>query len=384
MSRSDHPIGVVGGGLAGTVFSMVLARAGLSVLLVEKDRFPRDKLCGEFLSPESTAALDAVGAWTGIAAWAPPTLNTARFTTSRGKQTRFRLSQAGFGVSRYRLDAYLWQQAQECGVQTLRGTVHSVEAVPEGGHRLLVQTDGEAQTRQVSGWVGAFGRHSRMDAHWGGRRAKSGRWVGIKRHHRDVAAADLGSAVEIHSFAGGYCGVNRVEGDRVNVCALVTSMWAKRAGPKDRWFEAMAEANPLLARRLAGLEPDPERSTLAVSAIDFARFEPCRDGVPLLGDAAAMIAPLAGDGQGMALTSATMLAESILQSGPEEAMERWAVSYRRRFKARLQLGRALQGALLHPWGAECLVGACRLVPGLGTFLAERTRERAPVRPSAAA
>lgn len=382
LDRKRLEVAIIGGGLAGSVFAARLAAAGVSVTLIERDRFPRDKLCGEFLSPESAHVLDQVGALEPVLALDPPRMAQAVFSSARGRSATFDLPGTGLGVSRLRLDRLLFERARSLGACILHGEVRRIEPKPGGNDGWQVEVHSESGLRKLGfdRVVGAFGRHSRLDGALG--RASSGRdqWVGIKRHHCPVKSMEgLPGRVEIHLFSGGYCGVNFVEEDRVNVCALVRSSWLRRRKAAGRsWFNIMAEENPALAHRLRSMQPLPSSRTLTVSGIDFRRLEPVRQGLPLLGDASAMIAPLAGDGQAMALTSAWMLAEAVLSEGWDQALHRWRSEYVRRFRARLTLGRLLQAALLHPVGAEALVRSVRAWPGLGAMLARQTRD--PVGP----
>jgi flavin-dependent dehydrogenase len=374
MKSSPADVAVVGAGLAGSTAAALLARAGFGVHLIEPDRFPREKLCGEFLSFESVAVLERSGAWPAIRAWNPPPLADATFTTPSGRTTDLRLPEAGWGVGRRRLDAHLFEHAIACGATPVRGRVEGWKRRPDGGYEIDLRTPRGLRTLSASRALGAFGRNAGLRP----RKSSSprGRWVGVKRHHRATGPLpDLDGRVEIHVFDGGYCGINRVDGDAINVCALIRSEWVKARGvSKERWFEAMARRNPVLAERMDRLTADPDAPISTVSGIDFARLEPVQDGVPLLGDAAAMIAPLAGDGQGMALTAAASFVGSVVESGWDRAVTEWSTDFRRKYRPRLGLGRALQATLLHPWGCEALVGVCRAFPALGDSLARHTRE----------
>ena len=108
-------VAVIGGGLAGSTAATLLARHGLRVILIEKGTFPRQKVCGEFLSPEGVGVLSRLGVWPQVEAYHPQRIDGFTLTAGR-RQTRHRLPTPGWGVSRWVLDHLLWEHAKCCGV----------------------------------------------------------------------------------------------------------------------------------------------------------------------------------------------------------------------------------------------------------------------------
>lgn len=370
---------IVGGGLAGSTLAILLARAGRRVTVLEKVRFPRDKLCGEFLSPEAELTFERLGVMAQVRALAPPALSEGWFTEARGRSARVPLPGAGLGVRRLVLDAILKEAAIGAGARWFEGEATGARWNARGSIEVEARVGGSTEVFEAEYAIGAYGRHGRLDRALG--RARSdGRYVGIKQHH--IAAgrgSDLGARVEIHLFDGGYCGVNAVDGDRINVCALAKKRWLLENGGRT-WQQisrALGAASAPLARRLAGLQPSESRM-LAVSSIDFGRLEPVRAPLLFVGDGAAMIAPLAGDGQSMALRGAERLADIILAGGTwAEVSQRWSRTFKTTFRARLSLGRALQECLGKPAFARALVGVSNIAPLVPAWLARNTREEIP-------
>lgn len=377
---------VVGGGLAGCATAIALARAGRQVTLLERARFPRHKLCGEFLSPESQDVLRSLGCLDLLTARAPATIRRARFTVATGDALALRLPGEALGLSRYALDEALFAYAASMGVEARSGVeVRGITAQTDG---VRVALDGGEALE--AGWVvAAHGRRAKLD-HALGRDFMQARhpYVGLKRHHRPAAnpagralAEALEDHVEIHAFDGGYCGMSFVEGGVVNVCMLLESrrLDGAGAGDWDRVRAALLEANPALAARLAVLEP-AEDKTHAVAQIPFVDKPRAADGVLFVGDAAGMIAPLAGDGQGMALTSGAMLAAQLAAapSRPGDAdrvrvARSWDRAWRRRYALRMTLSRRLQSRLLDARRAPRMLKGVRAIPGLADGLARWTR-----------
>lgn len=386
-----YDIAIIGGGLAGSALAALLARTGRRVVLFEKDQFPRDKLCGEFLSPESQDELRRLGALDAVLETGPTRIRRARFTTEGGSELRLRLPGDGLGVTRWALDALMFEHARSVSAETRAGTeVRSVEPGSQGMLRIQgLGPDREPFEVEAAWVVGAHGRRARLD-HQLQRPFISQKhpYVGLKRHHRaaDNAAgralsAELSDHVEIHAFEGGYCGMSFVETGEVNVCMLLKQDSLRDAEHAD-WQTVRTHRlsrNRRLAERLDALVPVDDH-VLAVAQIPFVdRFRFAR-GVLFVGDAAGMIAPMAGDGQAMALSSAGLLADLITASKRQptaseraELGARWDQVWRTTFERRLVLALRLQTGLLNAKTANRLVGAISRVPGLAGLLARQTR-----------
>ncbi len=113
---NDYDIAVIGAGPAGSAAAAALGSLGWQVLLIERDRFPRHKVCGEFLSPESQATLNDLGLFSDLAALHPVQLQEVQLFSRQGSELVVPLPQVGWGVSRYAMDAALAHCAERRGV----------------------------------------------------------------------------------------------------------------------------------------------------------------------------------------------------------------------------------------------------------------------------
>jgi flavin-dependent dehydrogenase len=373
---------VVGAGLAGSSAAIALAQQGWDTLLVERDHLPRHKVCGEFLSPEAQTSLRNLQVYDDVAALKPIPLTAATLTTPRGRSIELSLPGEAWGLSRYALDATLADLAVRHGAELWSAT--TVTACERTGDyfTLKLRKQGEVQQVQARAVLMACGRHSSAElpprATADKTIIKKGwrRSVGLKCHYEQV---NMPAQVELFLVPGGYAGINPIEGNRVNVCLLMTYEAFEQAGKSvQNAIAAVAERHPALAQRLSRARL-VEETVCAVAPIDTGRTaQPWWDGVACLGDTANMIPPLAGDGMAMALRSAELcapLADAFLQG--KLSRERWAADYRRiwqaEFARRIRLGRHLQSLLTTPLVGEVLVALGRHLPGVGGYLVGATR-----------
>jgi flavin-dependent dehydrogenase len=367
---------IIGAGPAGSGMATALARQGWDVLLAERDRFPRHKVCGEFLSHEAQATLATLGLRQEVVRLTPTTLTGATITTQHGATIQIPLPGCAWGVSRYALDATLAMAAARCGADLrTRLIVHRIEPQPHG---FVVHGQSEAgavaiRTRVV---IAACGRHTGPALPPRTRvRARRLQAIGVHCHYQRVVMPPV---VELFFFAGGYAGVNPIENGLVNVCLLASHDAFAQAGKTiDGLLAAAQHWSPALRRRLTGAEMLPE-TAVAVAPVDVYRSSAPWDGIACLGDAAAMISPLCGDGMAMALRSAelcTPLANQFLAGSLTLAdwEARYTQLWHAEFDRRLRLGRWLQTLLTTPPLATLLVQTGRLAPGLAAYLVRATR-----------
>lgn len=366
-------VAILGGGPAGSALAALLSRAGRRPVLLERDRFPRRKVCGEFLSMEAQGLLARIGCLDSMRALGPADIERARFFTPAGHAAEFPLGATAWGLSRWAFDAVLFRHAQSCGVAAFEGANVIALKAAGGSTRLEIDLGNQGEPpRRVTLEAGMV-----VDAR-GRPPASAGAgplFIGYKRHYRPKPGFSpydvLRGAVEVHLFPGGYCGLNAVEGGALNVCLLARSDWLAALGSPqwDGVAQAMADCSPSLRRRLEALTPEGPPSAVA-------RVRISAPEAPLsltVGDASGMIAPLCGDGQAMALESALLLSDLMSRTEPSLLLGEWARMWHRQFASRIRLGRALQTLLLRPWGAELAVSLIALYPPAAPHLINATR-----------
>jgi flavin-dependent dehydrogenase len=358
--RRAQPL-IIGGGPAGAATAIALAAAGQQVTLIERNAGPSDKVCGDFLSVEAIAAIAACGI--DLAALAPAPITGARLIHGSRVATAA-LPFAACGISRRTLDEALLRQAEARGVTVLRG--HAARRIATHGALLHVDCGGLGSFTTDTVFL-ATGKHELRGA---ARSARNNTLVGLKTYYQlePAQAAALRHHVELVLFPGGYAGLQAVEGNRAVLCALLPAEQAK-AGGIDR---LIAEC-PHLAERLSGARPLLDRP-LAVAGLPYGYLHAPDHGDPRglfrLGDQAAVIASLTGDGVALALASAAEAARTWLQGGDAAAYHRRRAG---RLARQMRLATAIHRLCLSRPAQRWLVAACRLCPAAIRIAADWTR-----------
>ena len=359
---------IVGGGLAGLTAANHLASRQRQVLVIEKNPYPLHKVCGEYLSKEVLPYLQSLG----ISLKDAVNIDRLELSHRNGNILRTDLPLGGLGISRYALDDRLYQSAVQKGVQFIFKAAESIEYKED---LFEVQTlDGKKYEAHVV--IGAFGKRSSMDKTLDRDFIqKKAPWLGVKAHYSISDFPD--NLVGLHSFEGGYGGLSKTESGAVNFCYLATYKSFKPYGVIESYHNQVIRQNPYLDRFLQNAEPIFEKP-LSIAQISFRKKEIVKDHMLMCGDSAGLIHPLCGNGMAMAIHSAQIASQLILEylENPEinrSALEKgYRSEWQSAFSSRLRMGRILQSLLLNQSVASGLIRTFTLTQGLTKALIRRT------------
>ena len=347
---------IAGGGPAGSATAIRLAQAGVHAHLIERSTAPQDSVCGAFLGWDALASIGALGL-------DPDALGAHRITRVRivtaGRSIETALPHAAAGLSRHRLDAALLAHAAAAGARIDRGV--AIRAV-EGTTLRLAD---EARLTGDALFL-ATGKH---DVRGAARPRAAAPSIGFRTAlpASPALTAALSGIIELHGFDGGYAGILLQEDGRANLCL---SARADRIGTGGiaALLAEIAQDAPLLADRAAAAT-----DWIAVAGVPYGWSTGITEPAMFrLGDQAAVIASLAGDGVAIALASGRSAADAYLRHGPGAA-----IAWQRRFAARARRPLALASGIRHlaerpAWHAPmaALIG---IAPGSARIAARVTR-----------
>ena len=378
LPSDSYDVIIAGGGPAGASAAIHLARGGVRVLLIEQKKFPRPKLCGEFISPECQAHFEKLGVAEAMISSGPAWLDETVFYSSKGHHvavpsTWFSGGRAAFGLSRAVMDEVLLRSAQNDGVVVLEGA--SITEPLLDGESVVgvrVKTDGSHHDFRAPITIDATGRArilSRKITHGNSKRPSL---VAFKAHLKKTKVAR--GACEIYFYPGGYGGLSTVESETSNLCFIVSAEHVKRCSsdPETVMHECVMQ-NRRAAHTLETAEVCSD--WLSASWERFGRQRPSpAPGLLSIGDSAAFIDPFTGSGMLMALESGELVAHAILQSESHTSLEtHYTGEYRRAFDSRLRICGLLRRAAFSPRLAELGIAICGASEHFRNRLARATR-----------
>jgi len=307
---------VCGAGPAGSVAATVLARGGARVLLVDRARFPRDKLCGDTINPGTVAILRRLGLFEAIE---PMTsrVDGMIVTGEHGVAVhcRYAPGETGCALLRRDFDRALMCAAVGAGARLEEATIVRGPLVEDtrDGPRVrgvvLGGRDGRDLRVPAPMVIAADGRRSRLAIPLGLTRhpRRPRRWA-VGGYFSDVA--DVSSYGEMHVRRGRYVGIARVPSGLVNVCAVVSG-GAGLDDPASVLLEQIARDAPL-RERFQQAKPATPPVVLGPLAVDAA--DAGMPGLLLAGDAAGFIDPMTGDGLRFAVRGGELAGDVVLSA----------------------------------------------------------------------
>lgn len=385
VSSSPYDGIIVGAGPAGSSLAIRLAQSGRKVLLVEQKKFPRAKLCGEFISPECLTHFNELGVLDEMNGAGGGRLERTVFYARNGRSLSipsdwFTDNSTALGLSRAEMDRLLLTRASTAGAEVLEETqvtkllrddkkVSGVQLRDRSGKiseiTAALTLDATGRTRMLARQVDEYQKRERAE------------FVAFKTHLKGARIPD--GDCEIYAYRGGYGGLNRVENGMHNLCFIVSARVAKKYGGKAvGMMKNVVCENKQAQRSLAGAEIVEDWLAVPIESYGRAALTPA-DGLLAVGDAAAFIDPFTGSGILLALESAK-IAANVIDNGLSsehsfaEISGEYDRQYSRAFDRRLRISSLVRHAAFVPFLAESVIKALSLSERLTRRLAKATRQ----------
>lgn len=368
-SMNSADVVILGGGLAGLVAGIHLLKSGATVCLIEKDLYPRHRVCGEYLSNEVKPYLNFLGV--DLQTTRIPELSRLEFSTTKGNLLECMLELGGMGISRYTLDHLLFQQFLKEGGKFMHTTAENCNFQ---NHKFVVNCK-NGHSLKANFVIGAYGKRSNLDKNLDrGFINKRSAWIAVKAHYDHQRFPD--DLVALHNFQGGYCGLSKTDLGTVNVCYLATYESFQRHGKIKDFERKVLSENPYLNDFFRNSKMELEKP-LSIAQISFDSKTLVEDHILMIGDAAGLVHPLSGNGMAMAIRSAKLASEALLkfELNPEyrtNIASTYIQSWKQNFSSRMRTGRILQKVLMHERISDITQGIIQHVPGLLPKIIKKT------------
>jgi len=310
-----HSVAIIGGGPAGAMTAIYLSKYGIDTCIIEKNKFPREVLCGEFLSCEVTEALTNLNLFDEFLKLSPVKIKRFKCYDEARAVLSTTLSFPAYSIKRSIFDTFLLNKAAEMGTKIYQPT--KVQSIKKDGDKYLLKVKDSNNIESIikSNFViAAYGKQNIIDRVL--KRdfiSKSSNYSGVKFHlPNDVFIVNPENDISIYFGRKIYCGLNIVSANETTLCFL----------------EKRTNVNKSARHRLIDLTNENEyfgnlfnnnfRDIIydlpiyGTGNIYFGKRNVVENGIFMIGDAAGVIAPLTGDGIGMAFQSAELISRLLI------------------------------------------------------------------------
>ena len=354
MNKSETEILIIGGGPAGSTAALYLSQLDFDITLIEKKVFPREVLCGEFLSKEVTDILKELNLFNEFITLNPNKLNSFSAVDNSGATLKSKLDFDGYAIKRSIFDSFLLGKAKQNNVNVIKPAEVISHVQTEAGFISIVETGfGEILEIESRLVIGAYGKQNVLDKKLDRKFVNNKSDLNGVKFHLPINLLKEHFKNEINIFIddGIYCGINQVSNSEITICFLENRKKTKIPS-RERLIELINSS-----KYLKNIFTDDAISFLksanvyGTGNIYFGKKDLVENGMIMIGDSARVIAPLAGDGIGMAMESAKLLCEIIKKHSNNLNISGIQTDYQKKynqiFLKRLTAAKIIQKILLN-------------------------------------
>lgn len=353
------PILIGGGSLAGIACAIRLHQLGHETYVLDKSRFPRPKLCGEFLGPDALAALHQLNLLELVQKHAFGPVEHTLFYNRKGQALKIdhswisRRYPYGLAIPRETLDHILMSEARKFGIQVIEGhRILSPIQVNDNQFKIFTENRLENGKLQSQHWVtpcfiDATGRSGKLSRHSNLTQSnkppqKQQKWIGIQCHV-NLREQPLGSTLAMFLFQGGYGGIQPISAKQANICMMVESSLGKNIHADfSHFISHTIGRNPIAKDILQHAELDGTFCTTADINLASDQKLSIKDELIRIGDACVTVDPFTGSGMAHALETGWLAAQIVHESNAMKLpyttlYQHYQQRYRQQFRTRLKL-----------------------------------------------
>ncbi len=375
-----YDIAIVGGGPAGSTAALYLYDLGFNVCLIEKKNFPREILCGEFLSREVIDTLKNLNFFDGFLKLNPNPITKFKLYNDNNSFFEAKLKFSAYGIKRGIFDNFLLDVVKKKGVAVLQPVevkeiIHSKEFIT-----LVVNNDQSSQTIVCNKVIAAYGKQNILDKKLNRNFVTKKSFLNGVKFHVDESLFNVleKDAIQIFAAKGIYCGINSVDENIATVCFLENRQMTQN-NPRDQ-IKTLMDGNKNFELIFANgfINSVNDLPVYGTGNIFLGKRELVKNGIYFIGDSSAVIAPLAGDGIGMAMQSAKLISKTFDKQRSDELDDfQTELFYKREwgrlFRKRILIAKLIQNIIMNNYFRRIGYSIIKTFPGLLESIITATR-----------
>ncbi len=379
MTEQTTDILIIGGGPAGSTTALYLSQLGFDITIIEKKKFPRETLCGEFLSKEVTDILKELNIFNEFLSLKPNKLNSFRAVDETGIELKSDLNFDAYAMKRSVFDLFLLDKAKERKVRVIQPA--EVITITRTNSEFISEIidDSSNKFNVISKLViAAYGKQNILDKKLERDFINKKSYLnGVKIHLPIEFLKDsFNDEIRIYTDDELYCGMNQVNDKEMTVCFLENRKKSKIPS-RERLIDVIkSNKNFQKIFKTNALDYIKSTNIYGTGNIFFGKREVIENGIIMIGDAARVISPLAGDGIGMAMESAKLLYSLLIKHNinqSEQLFSDYKKQYEKLFSKRLKTAKIIQSIILNRSIRNIGIRFANKYPALLPYLIKLTR-----------